>query len=168
MSAALPPRFGEATLHARGRRSSGVLIVLSARYEHFDHTADLGVRVFAPTLAALVQPATEGLYAAIGEVVADGDAAAEPIEFDLTADDAAYCLRDYLAEVLFLFERRCCRVTNIDVREFSEERLAIRAEIRPADESASSFQREVKAITYHELSVEPVEGGYQAVYIVDI
>ena len=140
--------------------------MLEARYELFDHTADVGVRVWAPTLAGLASPAVRGLYAVIGELVA-GDAA-EVVRFELSADEPALLLRDCLAEVLGLFDTRRLMVTAIDVEEFSATRLAAVASAAHVDVARSAFDREVKAVTYHELNVRPVPGGYEATYIVDI
>ena len=42
---------------------------INGRFEFFDHTADMGVRVWAPTLAELVRPAIDGLYTIIGTLV---------------------------------------------------------------------------------------------------
>jgi SHS2 domain-containing protein len=157
-------------------------------YELFDHTADLGVRVWAPSLAELVPPATDGFYATIGEVVAvDAQAAAASSPrtdaasaataagdvpsvhtFELIASDPALLLRDYLAELLFLFDTQQQRVVDVRVREFTPQRLVVTAQRRPIDTTRSALLREVKAVTYHELAIRPVTGGYEATFIVDI
>ncbi len=137
------------------------------RYELFDHTADVGVRVCAPTLAELLGPATAGLYAIIGRLVNDGREA-ESRELELGADEPALLLRDYLAEVLGLFEMGRRMVTAVDVREFSQTRLTATVQLQRVDVAASSLEREVKAVTYHELRIWPVADGYEATYIVDI
>ncbi|MFH1747939.1 MAG: archease [Planctomycetota bacterium] len=135
-------------------------------YELFDHTADVGVCVRAATLAGLLEPATRGLYTVIGELIA-GDRV-ETVHIELASDDAALLLRDYLAEVLSLFDTRRLMVTALDVEEFSETRLAVVAGTAAVDVARSALEREVKAVTYHELNVRPVAGGYEATYIVDI
>ncbi len=147
-------------------------------YELFDHTADMGIRVRAPTLAGLIAPATEGLYAAIGEVVAAdrsierGERASDNVApartFDLHGDDAELLLRDYLGEVLHIFDVEHRRLIDVQVAEFTPQRLVVTAEARPIDEARSALEREVKAVTYHELAIRPVAGGYEATYIVDI
>ncbi len=137
------------------------------RYELFDHTADVGVRVRAPSLAELLAPATDGLYAIIGDLVTDGREA-ESRELELSADEPALLLRDYLAEVLGLFEMGRLMVTTVEAREFSQTRLAATVQLQRIDMTASTLEREVKAVTYHELRVCRVADGYEATYIVDI
>ncbi|UCE58129.1 MAG: archease [Phycisphaerales bacterium] len=156
------------------RRSAGRCVLrfvadntgMEPSYELFDHTADVGIRAFAPSLAGLVKPAGDGLYDVIGEVVPG--AKVERIAFDLRGGDPATLLRDYLHELLILFERseRCAK--SVDVSIFDEQRLAVTVEAAVIDDEQSAFHREVKAITYHELGIREIPGGYEATIIVDI
>lgn len=145
---------------------------MTAGFELFDHTADLGARVRAATAAELIPPATEALYAAIGELAAEEAGRRDKIEITTAphaAGDRAYLLRDYLAELLVRFERDATCFTPQRVAEFSDARLAVEGTTAPLDESRSAYAREVKAVTYHELTVRPLDtGGWEAVFIVDI
>jgi len=135
-------------------------------FELFDHTADMGIRVHAATLPGLLAPAGEALYAVIGELVAAAES--KPVTFNLTGDDPAELLRDYLTELLTLFDRDALRFTSVDVHSFDERRLSVTVHTAHLDKERSSFLREVKAITYHQLAIRPVPGGYEATVIVDI
>jgi SHS2 domain-containing protein len=139
---------------------------MTADYELFDHTADVGVRVRGSSLAELVPAATRGLYAVIG-TMATLDAPA-PWTFEARDDDPSLMLRDYLAEVLRLFdaEQRC--VTDMRVEEFTPKRLIVSAHLRPLDANGSALEREVKAVTYHELGIRTTGSGYEATFILDI
>src|ERR1041385_2741566 len=75
---------------------------MQPRFELFDHTADIGLRVLAPSLEGLIQPATDGLYAAIGALAFCGPA--ETLKIEIPGEDRAVILRDYLSELLRLFE----------------------------------------------------------------
>ena len=135
-------------------------------YEFFDHTADMGIRVRARTLPELLMPAAEALYAAIGELVACATTAT--ITFDSDGDEPAVLLRDFLTELLILFEREKRRLVTVVESSFAAQRLTVTANIAPVDVERSVFHREVKAITYHELSIRAIPGGYEATFIVDI
>jgi SHS2 domain-containing protein len=139
---------------------------MESRYELFDHTADAGVRVFAPTLTGLLLPAAHGLYAVIGELVPQ--AAAQPRRFELAASEPALLLRDWLAELLELVEERREIVTDVQVEEFDRTRLTLVAQLSAVDATRSAYEREAKAVTYHQLGIRPVPGGYEATFIVDI
>jgi len=135
-------------------------------YEIFDHTADAGLRIRAATPAKLLQPAAEGLYAIIGELVAGGRPSPHAMAF--TGSDASILLRDYLAELLHFFEREALMATAFDVAAFDQGRLAVTVQFSPIDTESTVYHREVKAITYHELDIRTIPGGCEATVIVDI
>jgi len=135
-------------------------------YEIFDHTADAGIRVRAATLPALLQPAAEGLYAVIGRLVTGGGS--RRVAIDLRGVDAATLLRDYLNELLIIFERDAGRVQSLDVSDYDDLRLAVTADVAQIDAERSELHREVKAITYHELGIRTMPDGFEATVIVDI
>lgn len=135
-------------------------------YELFDHTADMGIRVRAATLPELLRPAGEALYAVIGKLVPCKGGIT--ITFDLTGGDLADLLRDYLAELLILFECEGQMATAVEATVYEENRLRATIVASPVDEERSLFHREVKAITYHELTVRRVADGVEATLIVDI
>ncbi len=135
-------------------------------YELFDHTADVGVRVYASNYPELIRAASEGLYSVIGELIPDGPSRAE--EFHLSGGDPAELLRDYLAELLLIFERDHRMMTSIRVETFASGCLVVVGESKPVNRERSAFDREIKAVTYHGLKLCPVDGGYEATYIVDI
>lgn len=134
-------------------------------FELFEHTADLGVRVRAASRAELVAPAIDGLYAAIGGV--EPGAATEGRTLDFTGDDPALLLRDLLAEVLYLFENQHLLVVGTAVDVFDDCHLRVHVQLAPVPVDAR-FDREVKAVTYHELSIQEDAQGCQATFIVDI
>ncbi len=139
---------------------------MEPNYEIFDHTADMGMRVVAPTMSALLAPAAYGLYAMIGELASAGAAATLAIE--LTGDDPSIMLRDFLDELLVLFDRDKRIAVTLDDGEFTGDRLHVAVQTRGIDEDRCVFLREVKAITYHALDIVDVPGGFQATVIVDI
>lgn len=139
---------------------------MDAGYELFDHTADVGVRVFAPTLPELLRAAGEGLYGVIGELRAQGEPHSE--RFELQGGDLPELLRDYLSELLLIFERDHRLLTGLQVDVCEPGRLQARGETRAIDRGRSCFDREVKAVTYHGLELSRLERGFEFRYIVDV
>jgi len=139
---------------------------MESSYELFDHTADIGIRVRGNRLADLVVPAGEGLYAVIGDIVT-GERR-EEMSIDLTGDTPETLLRDYLAELLILFEQDHRIVSDVRVSRFDRDGLAVRAATEGVDLARSTLEREVKAITYHALEIREVAGGFEGTVIVDI
>jgi SHS2 domain-containing protein len=150
-------------------------------FEHFEHTADLGLRVQAATLRELLAEAGRGFLAM---VVANPQAVrgVQSRSIELSAGDPAYLLFDWLNELLYAFESQrllLCEF-DIDLSLPSNERgntpataapLRLRAVCRgePMDPARHTMDHEVKAITYHGLSAEQAaDGTWQAEVIVDI
>lgn len=140
---------------------------MTGTFELFDHTADMGIRVRAETRAGLIEPAAAGLYAAIGELKAD-QSQGKSFQFCARGGDDAILLRDFLTELLVLFERDHCILIGTDEVEFGAGQMSIAGKSATVDVEQSIFYREVKAITYHDLELREVDGGFEAKLIVDI
>ncbi|MBK9120614.1 MAG: archease [Phycisphaerales bacterium] len=135
-------------------------------FELFDHTADLGVRVWAATPAGLLRPALAGLYAALGEVV-PGEQGPR-VELSYGGGEAALLLRDFLADALLRLETEACVLTDVEVVQFDGADLRVSVVQRPLDRELSVLLREVKAVTYHELELWIAPAQCEFRYIVDI
>ncbi len=143
---------------------------MESSFELFDHTADIGIRARAATLPELAKVMGDGLYAVIGELRPAHGAVGEPreLEIELHHADAAILLRDYLDELLVLFDRDHRIVTVANVSTLGEGRLMAILETVLVDHERSVYYHEVKAITYHELNIRQIPGGFEAAVIVDI
>ncbi len=127
----------------------------------------MGIRVRADTLEALLWPAAAGLYAAFGELVAI-QAEPTPFTFQAKGRDDAVLLRDFLTELLILFEREKKILVCIESASFGNGVLTVSTKAVDVDLKRSIYCREVKAITYHDLEIRKMESGYEATLIVDI
>lgn len=135
-------------------------------YEIFDHTADMGLRVVAPTREQLFETAVEGFYAMVG-IVAVTDKFVER-RVELKADDGALLFRDFLSQLLLWFERDSLRVIGLTIESLTDTEFVAMARAAHVDEQASFFDHEIKAITYHELALGSIPGGFESTVIVDI
>jgi len=135
-------------------------------FEHFEHTADLGLRAWAPDLPALFAAAAEALFAAIVERIPTEDPATE-IHLDVPGERRDWLLFDWLAELLFVFATRRLLLSDFRV-VLGPGGLTAAARARPADPARHALLHEVKAITYHDLRVEATPAGWLAEIIVDI
>lgn len=145
-------------------------------FEHFDHTADLGLRVRGASLAELLAEAGCGLLAML---VANPEAV-KPVLYrtiEIEADEPGFLLFDWLSELLYAFESEKLLIVEFDVqlrgtgtpeRAFPTVLTAIcRGE--SMDPARHEMDHEVKAITYHGLRVEQQpDGTWFAEVIVDI
>jgi SHS2 domain-containing protein len=131
-------------------------------YEVFEHTADIGLRVHAADLPGLFTGAADALFSLISPGAAsDG----EPRHFAVAGDDPELLLFDWLNDLLFTSSTDDVVLTDIELRVDSEGIDAV-AVARPVE--AADVLREVKAITYHGLSVRRDGNEWLAEFIVDV
>src|SRR5262249_1025066 len=133
---------------------------MARMFEHFDHTADLGLRVQAPDLDTLFAEAARALLAAIVEDPATVTPAEErPIE--IAGRDREYLLFDWLKKLLYLFDVEQMLFCRCDVH-VGEDGLRATLAGEKLDRSRHDLCHEVKAITYHALKVEETDNGWLA------
>src|SRR5262245_48956363 len=83
-------------------------------YEHFEHTADLGLRVRAADLNSLFAEAGRALLAAIVEDLGTV-LATHPVEVRLAGEDREYLLFDWLRTLLVHFDADRLLLARFDV-----------------------------------------------------
>ena len=135
-------------------------------YEHFEHTADLGLRVRATDLPALFADAGRGLFAMFVDNPNE-IRTVEAVQFDISGTDRDYLLFDWLNELLYTFESRHLLLGDFDVR-FTDQGLSATARGELLDPDRHQLGHEVKAITYHQLHISQTPDGWEAEVIVDI
>jgi SHS2 domain-containing protein len=129
----------------RRRRSSG--------YRHFAHTADVGLTAWGPTLDAAFAAAVRGLVAVTYNVQRVRPRAERAVV--VKGDEPARLLVGLLGEALFLEETEGFLATRADVARASDG-LEARLRGEPFDPAHHArVGPEVKAITYHQISVDP-------------
>jgi SHS2 domain-containing protein len=138
------------------------------RAETFDHTADLGLRIFGNDLPDLFRTAGEGLFGVIVANLADvQDVSSDRVA--LTADTTEDLLFQWLNELIFISETKHRLYHRFDVTiDVSGCRLEARIGGEPIDRSRHVLDHEVKAATRHGLSLREEQGGWVAEVIVDI
>jgi len=135
-------------------------------FELREHTADIALYVWGATAEALFAAAAEGLYAAIGQLRRAGPP--EPMEIALSAPDQADLLGDFLAELLFHFETRHVRLIEVRFTELGETQLRATGRFEAIDLAASQLDREVKAVTRHNLRITTGQHPFETTIILDI
>lgn len=135
-------------------------------YEVFEHTADLGIRVRAATLDALLADAGRGLFAVIAGDLTQIETREER-PFALPGTDPTWLLHDWTSELLAVFA-----IERLLFREFTVmvDDTGLRATARGEtyDPSRHVLAHEIKAVTQHLLDVRQSPAGWEAEFIVDI
>jgi SHS2 domain-containing protein len=138
------------------------------RVELFEHTADLGLRIFAADHSDLFRTAGEGLFDVI---VANRDSVrnVESETVSLVADSIADLLLAWLNELIFRCETRHWLYNRFEVAvDSSGRRLDATIGGEPIDRSRHILDHEVKAATRHGLTLQREQGALIAEIILDI
>jgi protein archease len=135
-------------------------------YETFDHTADLGLRIEAPTLEELYVEAARGITAQIVENVTE-ISTQETVSIAKQGTETDYLLFDWLDELIYQYEVRN-RVFAVFEIELTDAGLTATVKGEPVDRKKHVLSHEVKAVTYHGFVVEETANGWRAEFILDI
>ena len=139
--------------------------------EYLDHPADVKFRVHGRTIEEAFEYAARAMFG----VMIDPDATTiEPIrtiEIDLSADDCKDLLYDFLSELLYLFEVEEIVFARFDVEQIEQVGggYHLRAHVsgEPIDRGRHRFEVGVKAVTFHDMVIERMDGGYMVQVLVD-
>ena len=140
-----------------------------------DHTADVAVEATATDLDGVFAAVADGLAAASCDDVPEPAADAESFAVSVTAEGREALLFDYLDQLIY--ERDVRGVLPVRNRVEVDEpdgpggpddaawRLTGTAHGIPLD---AVDAREIKAVTYSEMRVEPTDGGWTAYVVFDV
>ncbi len=132
-----------------------------AGYEEVQHTADWALRVWAPDLAGLLKQAARGMYDLSGIRLQEGKRENRSLKAE--SSDAEGLLVIFLGELLHFAEQDSLAFDEFDLA-VSETVLIANLQGAPIAER----KKEIKAVTYHNLSIQKSSQGLQAEIVFDV
>ena len=136
------------------------------KYEFFDHTADMGLRVYGHSLADLFENAGFALF----DVLTD-TARVQPRQtqrFALQRDNVEELLVEWLGSLLYAFDTAGTLFNRFCVEHIDGLSITATASGEPFDPGCHELKMAVKAVTYHSLSIRQENGLWQATVVIDI
>lgn len=135
-------------------------------YRFAAHTSDTRLIAEAGDLESLFQAALDGMNCLIRQDTCEAAVdLPERITISLEADDTSVLLIDFLSEILSYSHLNKCMYCQAKFSVLKETSLAARIYGIKVDR----FDRDVKAVTYHEAEViRDMEGNYRTVIIFDV
>jgi SHS2 domain-containing protein len=133
------------------------------RFEEIPHTADWSFRTFGKDLRELYENAAFALFAMQGAQPSSNDDEISRV-VEVSGIDIESLLVNWLTELLWLQESNRETYHRFQIELLSS--TALRAQIfgRPL----SKIDKIIKAVTYHNLKIEQMAHGWQAVVVVDV
>ncbi|MDR1721766.1 MAG: archease [Methanobrevibacter sp.] len=140
------------------------------KYEYFDVTADIGFYSFGNTLEEAFENAALAMFNVITDV--KKVKAVESREISIESEDEVSLLYDWLEELLFIHEVDFLLLSDFKIISIVNEDNSLKLEsIVKGDNIDWAFHErksEVKAITFHQMEVNEIEGKYQVKAILDL
>ncbi len=139
---------------------------MQAPYEVFEHTADVGLHAYGSTLAELFVHAAQGMESLM--------VAPEQINIQVSREiaveghDEVSLLIAWLNELIVLFDIEYLLFSQFEINAITRTQLRGRACGEPYDAQRHDLSSAIKAVTWHEASVELTGEGYKARIIFDI
>ncbi len=133
----------------------------SSGYQERPHTADWALDVWAADLVSLLRTAAQGMYALMGVAVAAQ--ARSNYEIELAYSDSENLLVSFLSELLYITGRDNVAFDGFDLRLDGSKLLANVSGL-PIESQA----KEIKAVTYHNLSIRKTDRGLETTIVFDV
>ncbi|MBW3666668.1 MAG: archease [Actinobacteria bacterium] len=133
-------------------------------YEILSHTADTGIEATSPTLTRLIADLATGMFALMAEPARSGDVEVRVEASAATPEDLVV---DLLSELLYQSEIDDVHLSGFDVEAMGELEFAVKARGVPLSEIDLTGPP-IKAVTYHQVSVEETGDGWRARVYFDV
>ena len=121
-------------------------------HENFEHTADVGIRAWGPTLAAAFEECARGLVENMVDLSTAREVGEARVEVEGENDERL--LYRFLDELLDLVQTRLWVFSRVEVDALGDGKLAARVWGESYDKARHGHVHEIKAITYHGMRVQ--------------
>jgi SHS2 domain-containing protein len=141
-------------------------IIPCVGYELVDHTADLGIRVWADDIRGLFEEAAKALF----DIITDLTKVEAHLKREIVVRGSSReeLMVAWLNELLYLHEVERLIFCNFSITKIDEGTVTGVSTGEEFDEARHSIKTEVKAVTYHQLEIKEQGGRWQAQVIFDI
>ena len=136
------------------------------RYHVIDHTADLRLRIFGKTAGELF---VNGVYA-LFDLLTDLDQVQLKAERSVTASgtDWPELWVNYLRECLYVYNGEGLLIRDCVILSLDRSQVTARLRGEAFEPSRHQIKQEIKAVTYHQASVQTTVQGWKGKVILDV
>ena len=135
-------------------------------YEYIEHTADIGIRVYGRELKELFANAAR----AFSDILVEPESIQPSLQKQVMVESRGWerLLVTWLSELLYLFEVDQWLFREYDILSLDENRLEAACRGEHYDPDRHEIKTGIKAVTYHQLSVQRVNDIWEATIIFDV
>jgi SHS2 domain-containing protein len=133
-------------------------------FKEVAHTADLEIRAWGPDMETLFREAANGMFHLSGIEELDHGVSSVKQTINLEAMDYEGLMILFLEELLYRLTEDYM-LYEVDSISISNE-FSLKARIKGSQIKA--YQRDIKAVTYHNLNIQTTDRGYEVNIVFDI
>jgi len=131
-------------------------------FNEIEHTADWALQVWGPDLPALFVQAAKGMNALAEVKLEEGERIEHTFSFDAPVIEGL--LVKFLEEILFCGEMDALGFDEFDISIGNGYHL----EAKVLGAPIASLDKEIKAVTFHNMDITETESGYEVVIVFDV
>jgi len=136
----------------RQAKKSARGLVPKAGYHILEHPSDLGIEASGRTVGEAFEQAALGLISVIAE--SENIESLDERKVTVQAQDYENLLVKWLSEILYLYDGEDYLLKEAKVESISPRKLIARVSGEKYDPEKHKLKMDVKAVTYHQLSIE--------------
>ncbi len=136
------------------------------RYKVFDHTADLGLEIYGKTVKELFANAAFAVFDSITDLQCVSSTVAR--EIIVEGEGWEDLLVNYLREVLYMFNGEGLLLKECAIIEIDPQHLQGRVSGELFNPSKHRINTEIKAVTYHQITVRETPEMWTGRVILDV
>lgn len=136
------------------------------RYKLLDHTADIEIIAYGEDISALFGNAAYAMF----DILVNAEEIYETETFSLHASASSIdeLLVAWLSELLYQYETERIVFCRFDINSIDGKGVSALVSGEKIDQSRHEVKTEIKSVTYHQLNVEEIDGGWEAQVVFDV
>jgi SHS2 domain-containing protein len=136
------------------------------KYKLLNHTADIGIEVWGKTKKELFENAVEAMFDLIVDLTGINNVNVKVVT--PKGADAEDLLVNFLREALYLFNGEKWIIKQCKLLELKAGQIVAQLQGELYNSQKHLLKKEIKAVTYHGLSVRKTKQGWMAKVIFDV
>jgi len=136
------------------------------KYRIIDHTADFGLQVFGTDIKELFTNAACAMYDQITEI--DSLTGSNEHIIHITGIDRPDLMVNWLREILYMWTGEEKLVKTVHILSITKNKLSARVKYDTYNPDRHIIKTEIKAVTYHQIEVTSIPGGWESKIIFDV
>ena len=130
-------------------------------YKEVEHTTDIALQIWAEDFPSLLKQAAKGFYSLVGIQFLEEKSLHQL--FVIPNGNYESVLVDFLTELLYFVEEKSLYLSNFTFEDDQDQ-----ISVRSTAWKIKSRDREIKAVTYHNLYMRKTEKGFSTTVTFDV